>query len=446
MDQSNLLIEIIGALKSKTGDEFLAEITMQLHKVIKADYTFIARIDLEKYVSKTLCLVAKDNFADNFEYSLTDTPCADVMDNSTCIYPNGICQLYPDDQLLIDMNIEGYIGAPLHDSKGNVIGLVVALYEQPIEIKELVVSLFELFSGRISAEIERMENQSKLQQLNHNLEETVATRTSDLQKAMNDLVFAQANIVEQEKLASLGGLVAGVAHEINTPLGIAILSSTNIIDLAETLNRKVEDATLTKSDLESSLKDILLSGVSLSHNLRRAADLVSNFKEVAVERNSNDIMETNLTSWLETQVSSLRPLLKSNNIQLNLLPCDQLILFKTFPAKLSQVFVNLAQNAVMHAFINKNDSTGNQLTISYQKVKNKIKITIADNGIGMESKTLKKIFEPFFTTQRNKGGTGLGLSIVHSIVKGTLEGTIKITSKLNEGTNVEIILPLELKP
>ena len=149
--------KIITSLKSSYGKDFLDTITMQLHKSIGAQFTFIAKLDAIRNVSQTMSLVAGDEFAENFEYSLEFTPCADVSDDSTCIFPSKICNLYPKDQLLIDMGIDGYIGAPLHDSKGAVFGLVVALYSKPIENAEEVASLFELFAGRISAELERAE-------------------------------------------------------------------------------------------------------------------------------------------------------------------------------------------------------------------------------------------------------------------------------------------------
>ena len=174
------LAQIIKSLKSSYGSDFFDSLTLQLHQLIGADYTFIAKLDKARYVSQTISLVAKGNKADNFEYSLTDTPCADVSDNSVCIYPRDICALYPNDQLLIDMKIDGYLGAPLHDSNGDVMGLIVALYETEITNGDEVVALFELFSGRISAEIEREDKELQLKYLNNSLEDKVNRRTQEL--------------------------------------------------------------------------------------------------------------------------------------------------------------------------------------------------------------------------------------------------------------------------
>ena len=442
MTHENILSQIISELNITSGDEFFNTLTLQLHKVIGADYTFIARLDKEKNVSRTISLVAKGDIAENFEYSLEFTPCADVFDDSTCVYPNNICSFYPQDQLLIDMKIEGYIGAPLHSSSGQVMGLVVALYEKPIVNESLTRSLFELFSGRISAEIEREEQQQELKDLNNNLESKVAHRTKELSDTLENLKATQDKMIAQERLASLGAMVAGVAHEINTPLGVAMLSGTNITDIAHSLNAKVEAQSLSKNDLISALADITDSGDALTHNLRRAADLVANFKQVAVERNISDHLQININQWLETQISSLRPLMKQHGLKINLHLSPQSIIFKTYPSKLSQVLVNIAQNAAVHAYSNMKDNREKQLTITVEESSNELLLSIADNGLGIPAEIQNKVFDPFFTTKRNAGGTGLGLSIVHSIVTGTLEGKIDLKSDEKNGTQFIISLPI----
>lgn len=440
MTIEHIISHIIAKLTNTSGDEFFNTLTLQLHEVIGADYTFIARIDKARHVSRTISLVAKGNIAENFEYSLKHTPCADVFDDSTCIYPKEICQLYPQDQLLIDMNIEGYLGSPLHNSRGEVIGLVVALYESEINAPSLNKSLFELFSGRISAEIEREEHAKQLQALNDNLESEVEKRTKELTETLENLKATQERMMAQERLASLGSLVAGVAHEINTPIGVAMLSSTNISDISDRLNNKLENQVLSKNDLTSALSDIAESSESLQHNLRRAADLITNFKQVAVERNLTDYTHVNLNKWLDTQLSSLRPLMKQSGVKLNAQIDDDVINLKTYPSKLSQVLVNIAQNAAVHGFEDEH-SDNKVLSIHLSQDKGNVFVSIKDNGKGIPSDIKSKIFDPFFTTKRNSGGTGLGLSIVHSIVTGTLDGTIDVNSSEGAGTEFVLTLP-----
>ena len=440
LKQESVLSKIISELKNTSGDEFFNTITLQLDKVIKADYTFIARINAQTHTSKTISLVAKGEIAENIEYSLKNTPCDDVYGDTTCVYPSGICEIYPDDQLLVDMKIDGYIGAPLYSSVGKIMGLVVAMYEQPIQNQEFTQSLFELFSGRISAEIERVENEQELRNLNDNLENKVDTRTKELTDAVSHLKATQERMIEQERLASLGALVAGVAHEINTPLGVAMLSSTNITDIVKNLTHKVEQQHLSKHDLESSLSDITESGNALVHNLRKAAELIANFKQVAVERNLTERSTINLKNWLLTQLSSLQPLMKQSGINVNATLPEKTIILTTYPSKLSQVLVNIAQNVAVHAYDKSYTTEQKTLDIEVQDKSDIIAITMTDKGMGMEQEILNKIYDPFFTTNRSSGGTGLGLSIVHSIVKGTLEGDIEVSSELGKGTQFTIMI------
>ncbi|QOY51659.1 PAS domain S-box protein [Candidatus Sulfurimonas baltica] len=149
------LKNIIEALKNSSGQQFFENIVLSLASTINVDYVFIARLDDKKINSTTIALAAKGEIVDNFVYDLKDTPCADVSDNSVCCFTQGITKLYPKDQLLIDMNIESYIGTPLQDSKGNVMGLIVALSEKKIENEDFIKTLFEVFSGRIAVELER---------------------------------------------------------------------------------------------------------------------------------------------------------------------------------------------------------------------------------------------------------------------------------------------------
>jgi PAS domain S-box-containing protein len=157
---------IIKSLKSTFGHDFFNEITLQLNKITAADYTFIAQVNYECFTSKTISLVVKNQLADNFEYPLNDTPCAILTEDNVCLYPKEICSLFPKDQLLIDMNIEGYVGVPLHDSQGAVIGIIVALHENEIKNADFIKTLFELFSGRIAVEMERSVQENNLKQLN----------------------------------------------------------------------------------------------------------------------------------------------------------------------------------------------------------------------------------------------------------------------------------------
>jgi len=437
----HLLPEIITSLKSTYGHEFFNNLTLQLSKHIGADYTFIARLNKVKNTSRTISLVAKGKIVDNFEYSLKDTPCADVSDESLCIYPEGICELYPNDQLLVDMNIDGYIGTPLRDSQGKMMGIVVALHEKKIENTNFTVTLFELFSGRISAEIERSERDQQLQELTKNLEVKVEERTQELSQAIELLKRTQNEMLAQEKMASLGELVAGVAHEINTPLGVAMLSGSVIAEASKEIDEKVTSQTLSKQDLQTGLSNIEQSITALNFNLQRAAELVSNFKLVAVDRSTDEIKELVLADWLKTLMGSLQPILNKNHVTLNIQLPEQSVLITTCSSKLSQVICNLVTNAVVHGFPAHANFTDKVLTIAVTEREQQVQVTIADNGIGIEEEFQKQLFNPFYTTNRGQGSTGLGLSIVQNILTGSLGGKVEVASQVGQGTEFIVSVP-----
>ena len=423
------LPRIIAALKSTHGDEFFNIITRELNDVIGADYTFIARLDLARNMSRTVSLVAHGELAENFEYSLENTPCSDVTNDDICIYPSGICQFYPDDQLLVDMNIEGYIGTPLKDSEGKVMGIVVALYENKIADTDMVVSLFELFSGRISVEIERTEKGLALETLAGTLENQVQERTMALSDAMENLKMAQQRLIDQEKFALLGNMVTGVAHEINTPLGIAVLSASNIGDVALPLLNKIREGQIKRSELEQSLEKIIEFDEALNMNLRRASELISNLKQVAVEKVALYTKSIDLGSFFQDLLVSLSPMLNKRHVRVSIPETSMQL--TTDQSRLSQVIFNLINNSVLHAF--EQGQEDKHISVTLNELDNSVLLSVSDNGKGMDEDIQEKMFEPFFTTRRGKGGTGLGLNIVYNIVKRALNGDIKVLSGARSG-------------
>ena len=160
-----VLPEIIKGLKSTYGNEYFQEITFQLSKIIGADYIFIARVDMAQQTAKTISVVVEGELVDNFEYGLDDSPCSVLVNDSVCLYPENICNLFPKDQMLKDMSIEGYVGVALYDSHQEIMGIIVVLHKTEIKEPGFVKTLFELFSGRISAEMERTEQNNNLENL-----------------------------------------------------------------------------------------------------------------------------------------------------------------------------------------------------------------------------------------------------------------------------------------
>lgn len=412
--------KIIEAVSNTYGENFFNAITLTLHNIIKSDYTFIAIFDKDAYTSKTIALVAKDELADNFEYSLSDTPCANVFDDSVCCYKNNVCNLFPKDQLLIDMKIKAYIGTPLHDSNQNVIGLMVALYETPFEKDQDVITLFKIFSGRIAAELERRKYEATL-------EERVLSRTLALSNTIERLQLTQHQLIESEKMAALGGLVAGIAHEVNTPLGIAITTHSIISDEHKQLSKKIASENLSMKDMEHYRHTVGDALAMQEGNLIRAKKLIENFKKTAVDQHQLALEKINIKNYYINVVSTLNSMLKTKRAALKITGDDNITL-TTYPGVHAQILTNLITNSIRHGF---KDNKDNQIIINIIQHNNTVKVHYQDNGVGLSKNAKEHVFDPFYTTARKSGGVGLGMSIVYNLITQKLQGKIFIDKDNN---------------
>ena len=263
------------------------------------------------------------------------------------------------------------------------------------------------------------------------LEHKVEQRTLELTESQNKLH-------ESEKMAALGRLVAGLAHEINTPIGVAMTASSHINEQNKKINTSVSNATLTKPQLERYLEQLDESAHLVNANLFRAAELIADFKKVSVLSSNEEKSEFEVGKVIKETLNTLQPILTDNQIEVRLKLKTKINLFKD-PANLIQTINNLVLNSIHHGF--NQDSQEKQILISIRQKQGKLTILYRDNGKGISEEVKQHIFEPFYTTKRNNGGTGLGMHIVYNMVTQGLGGQIEV-GNVASGAEFMITVPL----
>ncbi|WP_025899610.1 PAS domain S-box protein [Sneathiella glossodoripedis] len=258
-----------------------------------------------------------------------------------------------------------------------------------------------------------------------------------LRETLSTLQLTQAELVQSEKLASLGSLVAGVAHEINTPIGVGVTAASHLHEKVQKLQVAVENGTLKKSDFLSFLNTAERSTKITETNLMRASDLIKSFKQVAVDQSSEASRTFALVDYIEEVLLSLQPQLKKYKHQVKVTG-DRDIIVESLPGPIAQIITNLVMNSIIHAFP---DQEVGEITINVKRRGEMLDVTYRDNGCGMDEQTVSKIFDPFFTTRRGAGGSGLGLHILFNQVTQSLGGTIKCNSVVGEGTEFHFSFP-----
>ena len=270
-------------------------------------------------------------------------------------------------------------------------------------------------------------------------ERTLALTTAnvELQQTLEVLRQAQDQLIESEKMASLGSLVAGVAHEINTPLGIGITAASHLESITHQFGHKIDGGQLTRSDLGDYLVAAKESSRLILKNLERAGQLVRSFKQVAVDQGSEERRVIDLGEYLHEIAFALQPALKRTPHQLRI-TCAQAIHLDTYPGAIYQIVVNLVSNALTHAF--PDERIGVIDLRAYRRGDDEVVLEYQDNGVGVEPALLKRIFDPFFTTRRGQGGSGLGLHIVYNRVTQLLGGSI--SADIRDGLHFAIRWPI----
>ncbi|OKY75068.1 MAG: hypothetical protein BM485_10245 [Desulfobulbaceae bacterium DB1] len=315
-----------------------------------------------------------------------------------------------------------------------------------IEDKTVIgaVVLFKDITEEVRIQKQKEKAEQELRELTATLDQRVQKRTAQLNTANQSLINTldllqrtQNQLVQSEKMASLGELVAGIAHEINTPVGIAYTASTHLEKETHKMAALYQAGDMKRSNLEEYMNVCLESTSLLQSNLTRAGELIRSFKQVAIDQSGEAIRNFNIRQYVNEVLLSLRPILKKTRHTIQL-TCDENIILRSYPGAVSQIVTNLITNSINHGF---DENVSGTITLDFSLNNATLTFVYHDDGKGIALGDLQHIFDPFFTTNRSRGGSGLGLHIIYNIITQKLNGTITCQSAPEEGTSFTILLP-----
>lgn len=421
---SSVLARILADVESLRGRDFISRIAPLLAEVIKADHILIGRLEKDGLHVRTLCVTQGLKIVDNFRYSLAGTPCQNVADDRLCVYARDVCNLFPEDELLSDMGVQAYLGAPLNGADGEVMGVLVALYRSPIIDSRHIENLFSLFAGRIAAEILSMEALAAFEQ---ELE-----KSQRLQEQYQLLARQERDARHRAQKANRvkSAFVANMSHEVKTPMNAMLAFCQMLLksELNQSQRLQVQNMLDAGQQLMTMLNDVL--------ELSRLEDGIFELPEN--ETRSHSLLD----SVIEQAASQLlqKPVKLTYSINSSVPP--KLVLSEHHVQK---VVTNLLSNAVkftMHGDIHvgvtfsQTDGDAGALTV-----------VVGDTGTGIDPQFIDEIFEPF--TQQNTshtrdfGGAGLGLHLAHKLTA-AMGGTIEVESVVGQGSVFTVHLPVGL--
>jgi signal transduction histidine kinase len=324
----------------------------------------------------------------------------------------------------------------------------LSLAKQPYKELDFLAKTINIFLARTDKHIVKLidEHQHSLSKTKA-LEERLSARTNALKDSNHELLSTleklhefQSQLVETEKMASLGDMVAGIAHEVNTPIGLGVTASSLLSDKLSEIKHAFENKTLKSSQLKKFLTDSNESVAIIFRNLERAAKLISSFKKVAVDQSSEENRIFNVNDLVNEVVVTLSAKLESNNVNLSV-NCPEDFIINSKPGPINQILINLILNSIHHAFEGKDNRN---ITIIVMNLSDQLHLNFTDNGNGIDDSIKEKIFDPFTTTKRGSGGSGLGMHLVYNLVTQALDGHIALEDHFSQGVTFDITFPVEL--
>jgi signal transduction histidine kinase len=424
---------VMDGIANTRGADFFRAITKRLSLAISADYAFIGRLNNERSKALTITVCKDNELVENFEYHLQGTPCELVSDGTPSLYRIGIQRDFPHDQMLVDMDIEGYVSTPLYSSDETVIGVLVALYKTPIEDAGRVASIFQLFAGRIAAEIENTEKTEKLEVLNTALRQSVAALQTNRQQLEQRVAQRTAQLEKEKSKAELANaaksvFLASMSHEIRTLM-------SGVSGMAELL-----ESTAIDEQQAHYLQTLRQSGNTMMTVVNDILNFSKTFSgEIEFEQVSFDLID-----WLRLITTPFYQTV-SRDVELTVEVDPRFTgYFKGDIARLQQVLSNLLNNAIK--FTRQGSICLRAEMMQKNTAECLVRFSISDTGIGIPIAQQEQIFIPFTqagtSTTRKYGGTGLGLSISRHIVE-LMGGSIDVDSTPGHGSCFSFTLALE---
>ncbi|MCD4818506.1 MAG: GAF domain-containing protein [Candidatus Cloacimonetes bacterium] len=436
----NTLINIANALnQTKNLSELFAHIRKHLNEIIDTTNFYIA---LYNSNTNMLSMIYEKDEKDNFEdFPLKGTLTGYVINTKKPLLATEEFHKKMRNKgelILLGSPSKIWLGVPLKIEE-EIIGVVVVQSYTDVNLySHKDMKILQFVSGLIAVVIDRKRAEDKLRKLNEELESRIIERTAKLQQSLETLQQTRDQLVQSEKMAALGDLVAGVAHEINTPVGIGVTAVSHLSEKTNEILKLYKNNTMKRSDLEKFLVVSEESSNIILTNLMHASENISSFKKVAVDRTKDEKRLFNIYEYVSDILTSLHPRIKKTKHKI-LLDCSKDLEIYSFPGAFSQVITNLVINSLIHGFKTKEFGV---IKIKIAIEDKKVIIHFEDNGIGIEKETIKHIFEPFFTTNRIEGGTGLGLHIIYNIISHKLNGNIQCESTCDKYCRFRIEFPI----
>ncbi len=459
---------IVEGTAAKIGQEFFKSCVQYLAQVLEVRYALIAEfVNSEKSIAKTIAFWAGDDFGENFTYSLIGAPCQNSQ-TEFCLYPNSVQSLFPEDRDLVTLQVESYAGLPIVDASGNCLGLLVVMDTKPMEPNiEMPSAILRIFATRAGAEIERLQAEAAVRQSEIQLRQ----QTEKLEATLKKLQNTQTQLIQAEKMSSLGQLVAGIAHEINNPVSFiygnlqpATDYASYLIELIHLYQEHYPSPPEAISNFTQHIDfDYLVSDFSnllksMKTGATRISDIVKSLRTFS-RLDQADLKAIDIHENIESSLVILQNRLngQAGKPEINLIKhYGDLAMVECYGGLLNQVFMNLLLNAI-DAIEQQRKILGTrywrvpteelnymgEITITTSITsENQVLISIQDNGCGMNFEVQQQIFNPFFTTKPVGKGTGMGLATSYQIVKENHRGNLRCFSTPGQGAEFAIELPI----